>query len=480
MLLLLQRVLLQQLLQQQQQCPRASRGPQRRCQGGPSVSILFFLCCILLLAAAPQGAPLLLPRGSPPTHLGGPLLGPQSRVLPSFAAQQQQQQQQQQRGLLPLAFAEPLGALRNLLRSKKKVGGDPGAPKAECSSKTASSSGSSSSSSSDSSSSNSSTPAKASNPVEAAIGSALALAAEQMGRLRQQLNAVLLQQLQQLQQQQPLQQQQEGLMAAEAPGKKNRHQTLPITELAAAAVATAAKKRLRDIVKGPAAAAAAAADEGVLQRAEGELEAYVDSEAKGLFQQQMQQQILLLLQPFASGAAAAAADSPEGSRSSKGADPEQQLAAAAAAATQEFGRLLQQCVPSAQVRERWGCRELQQLLQQQLLQHLKGLRLQRSEQQQQAETLLRVVQHQQGLLQQLQQQLQQEQQPRPFSMGAAYRVPDTNLQVAAAARHGKLQLNFTCVPDDSPAAAAGVLGQQGFVRGVEGLGNLGLSCSFSI
>ena len=181
-----------------------------------------------------------------------------------------------------------------------------------------------------------------------------------------------------------------------------------------------------------------------------------------------------------SAAAAAAAAEGKGGRSSEGRSPEQQLEAAAAAVLQQFDSLLLQCIPSSQVRERWGCMELQQLLQQQLLLHAKGMRMQRSEQQQQAETLLRVVQHQQGLLQQLQQQLQQEQQPRPFSMGAAYRVPDTNLQIAAAARQGRLQLNLTCVPDDSPAAAAGVLGQQGFVRGVEGLGNLGISCSFSI
>ncbi|XP_026192946.1 putative uncharacterized protein DDB_G0271606 [Cyclospora cayetanensis] len=305
--------------------------------------------------------------------------------------------------------------------------------------------------------------------LAAAVGAALLVASEQLDALRRQLHAWQLEQQQQLQQ-----------SHAEALPEELPTQQLPVTELSANAVSAAAKKRLRDVAGKPPEIA-----EDQLAHAEAGVEAFVDREVEGMFQQQMQHQILLLLQAFFSrGSAAdttgAAAASSEEGRGTSAATPEHRLEAAAVAVTQQFNALVQQCVPSPQVRERWRCSALQQLLQQQLLQQAQRMQQQRSEQQQQAETLLRVVQQQHGLVQQLQQQLQQEHQPRPFSLGAAYRVPDSNLQLSAAMRQGRLQVNVTCVPDDAPAAASGVLGQHGFVKGIEGLGNLGISCSFSV
>ncbi|OEH76874.1 apicoplast related protein [Cyclospora cayetanensis] len=178
-------------------------------------------------------------------------------------------------------------------------------------------------------------------------------------------------------------------------------QQLPVTELSANAVSAAAKKRLRDVAGKPPEIA-----EDQLAHAEAGVEAFVDREVEGMFQQQMQHQILLLLQAFFSrGSAAdttgAAAASSEEGRGTSAATPEHRLEAAAVAVTQQFNALVQQ-------------------------------------------------------------------------------VPDSNLQLSAAMRQGRLQVNVTCVPDDAPAAASGVLGQHGFVKGIEGLGNLGISCSFSV
>ncbi|KAL8438841.1 hypothetical protein Efla_000759 [Eimeria flavescens] len=429
-------------------------------------SFLLLLCC--------EGDALSLSASRPSSaHLGCSLLGLSS----SYRQQQQQlqqQQQQQQQGARTPAFAAPLAAFKSLLRKRRDTQGSD-LPHEETSSTDESDSSSSSNSSSSSTRSSSSGSSGKENAllqeaVESAVGCAAALAAQQLEGLWHQLHALL---LQKMLQQQTLKQ--EGAPSAEAEGPPAllKSPQLPVTELSAAAVAAAAKRRLREVLQK---AAAAAADEETLQQAEAKVEAFVDSEARGLFQQQMQQQILLLLQQVAAAAAAA----PQGREEAAGSSPEQQVEIAAAAAVQQFLQLLQQSVPTAKVRERWGAQELLQLLQQQLQQLVRSTRMQRSQQQQQAETLLRVVQQQQGLLQQLQQQLQQEQQPRPFAFGAAYRVPDTNLQIAAAARQGRLQLNVTCAPDDSPAAAAAILGQQGFVRGVEALGNLGISCSFSV
>lgn len=216
----------------------------------------------------------------------------------------------------------------------------------------------------------------------------------------------------------------------------------------------------------------------------------VDREIKSLYQLQMQQHILRLLYQFLRRLREEGQfpqSTPGGSKVEDSFSWENAASAAAAVVVKEFGELMSASASTDDLRKKWGCMELEQLLQQQLEAHKQQQQQQhrqvgneRKQQQQQVQALIRVVQQQQSLLQQVQQQLQQEQQPRPFAMGAAYRVPDTNLQISAASRQGRLQLNVTCVPDDSPAAAAGVLGQQGFVRGIEAFGNLGLSCSFSV
>ena len=446
--------------------PRLNTGGGPLPGGPPCRCIALAVGCFLyLLAAAEVGA---LQVGTPQAnaHLGWTLGALQRGGATRAALQQQQRQQVLRPGVQTPAFAAPLTTLRSLLRRKRKEveteeASDRDSMTAECSSNSSissnSNSGSTSNSNSNGTNSNSLSEATAEEILESALGASLALASQQLEGIRRQLHSLLLQQVLQ-----------------QKTSKQGSHSELPVTELSAAAVAAAAKKRLRE----GAGETTAAADGEPLQRAETKVDAFVDGEVRGMFQQQMQQQILLLLQSFLSRGAAAAEKSQEDR--SKERTPEQQLDEAAAAVTEEFETMLQQCVPSPQVREKWGCGELRQLLQQQLHLHAKALRLQRSEQQQQAETLLRVVQQQQGLLQQLQQQLQQEHQPRPFAMGAAYRVPNTNLQISAASRQGRLQLNVTCVPDDSPAAASGVLGQQGFVRGIESFGNLGLSCSFSV
>ncbi len=79
-----------------------------------------------------------------------------------------------------------------------------------------------------------------------------------------------------------------------------------------------------------------------------------------------------------------------------------------------------------------------------------------------------------------QQQLQQLQQQAfgqssPLQLGAAYRIPDTSINLSGSYQNGKTNLQLSCVPDDSAA----MLGPNGFTRGV-GPGNLGLSVNVNI
>ena len=84
------------------------------------------------------------------------------------------------------------------------------------------------------------------------------------------------------------------------------------------------------------------------------------------------------------------------------------------------------------------------------------------------------------LIQMYQQQLQQLQQQAfgqssPLQLGAAYRIPDTSINLSGSYQNGKTSLQLSCVPDDSAA----MLGPNGFTRGV-GPGNLGLSVNVNI
>ena len=63
----------------------------------------------------------------------------------------------------------------------------------------------------------------------------------------------------------------------------------------------------------------------------------------------------------------------------------------------------------------------------------------------------------------------------PVSLGLAYRLPDSNVNVSASHQRGRTNVQLSCLPDDS----APLLGPQGFVRGV-GAGNLGISLNANL
>ncbi|CAM9374189.1 unnamed protein product [Hapterophycus canaliculatus] len=93
---------------------------------------------------------------------------------------------------------------------------------------------------------------------------------------------------------------------------------------------------------------------------------------------------------------------------------------------------------------------------------------------QQTSTAMQYLQMQQQQLAALQNQLYGGQ-PSPWNFGAAYRIPDTNINLSATYQQGKANLQMTCVPDEYSS----MLGSQGFTHGV-GPGNLGLSVNLSI
>jgi hypothetical protein len=79
-----------------------------------------------------------------------------------------------------------------------------------------------------------------------------------------------------------------------------------------------------------------------------------------------------------------------------------------------------------------------------------------------------------------QQQLQAMQQQlsggsSPWSMAAAYRIPDTNFNMQVAYQQGRANIQLSCVPDE----AISLLGPNGFVNGVTP-GNVGLSFNINI
>eukprot|EP01033_Poteriospumella_lacustris_P016982 gene16982-12151_t len=79
-----------------------------------------------------------------------------------------------------------------------------------------------------------------------------------------------------------------------------------------------------------------------------------------------------------------------------------------------------------------------------------------------------------------QQQLQAMQQQltsggSPWSLAAAYRIPDTNINMQVAYQQGRANVQVSCVPDE----AISLLGSNGFVNGVTP-GNIGLSFNVNI
>jgi hypothetical protein len=63
----------------------------------------------------------------------------------------------------------------------------------------------------------------------------------------------------------------------------------------------------------------------------------------------------------------------------------------------------------------------------------------------------------------------------PWSLGLAYRIPDTNINLSYGFQQGRSNVQASCVPDESAA----MLGPNGFVRGV-GPGNLGVTVNLSV
>ncbi|CAM9232013.1 unnamed protein product [Ascophyllum nodosum] len=93
---------------------------------------------------------------------------------------------------------------------------------------------------------------------------------------------------------------------------------------------------------------------------------------------------------------------------------------------------------------------------------------------QQMSTAMQYLQMQQQQLSALQQQLYGGQ-ASAWNFGAAYRIPDTNINLSGTYQQGKANLQMSCVPDEYSS----MLGSQGFTHGV-GPGNLGLSVNLNI
>ena len=101
---------------------------------------------------------------------------------------------------------------------------------------------------------------------------------------------------------------------------------------------------------------------------------------------------------------------------------------------------------------------------------IQEVKLQAAKQTQQA---VQYLQMQQQQLQAIQQQVQGS--SSPWNIGAAYRVPDSNINLSCTYQQGRGNVQVTCVPDES----APMLGANGFVNGVTP-GNLGLSFNINL
>ncbi|EKX73710.1 signal peptide containing protein [Theileria equi strain WA] len=89
--------------------------------------------------------------------------------------------------------------------------------------------------------------------------------------------------------------------------------------------------------------------------------------------------------------------------------------------------------------------------------------------------LMKLVTNKQHQIDLLQKQLGNSSQHSPLNCGFAYRLPNSNLNIAGSIQKGKGNLQISCVPDES----AGLLGPYGFTHGVFP-GNLGLSINIQI
>lgn len=98
------------------------------------------------------------------------------------------------------------------------------------------------------------------------------------------------------------------------------------------------------------------------------------------------------------------------------------------------------------------------------------VKLQASKQNSQA---MQYLQMQQQQLQAIQQQVQGA--SSPWNIGAAYRVPDSNINLSGTYQQGKGNIQVSCVPDESVP----LLGPNGFTQGVTP-GNIGLSFNINI
>lgn len=91
----------------------------------------------------------------------------------------------------------------------------------------------------------------------------------------------------------------------------------------------------------------------------------------------------------------------------------------------------------------------------------------------QTQQAVQYLQMQQQQLQAIQQQVQGA--ASPWNVGAAYRVPDSNINLSCTYQQGRGNVQISCVPDE----AVPLLGPNGFVNGVTP-GNLGLSFNINI
>ena len=86
---------------------------------------------------------------------------------------------------------------------------------------------------------------------------------------------------------------------------------------------------------------------------------------------------------------------------------------------------------------------------------------------------MQFLQMQQQQLQAIQQQVQGA--SSPWNIGAAYRLPDSNINLSLGYQQGRANVVLSCVPDE----AVPLLGPNGFVNGVTP-GNIGLSFNINI
>ncbi len=91
----------------------------------------------------------------------------------------------------------------------------------------------------------------------------------------------------------------------------------------------------------------------------------------------------------------------------------------------------------------------------------------------QTQQAVQYLQMQQQQLQAIQQQVQG--QSSPWNIGAAYRIPDSNINLSCTYQQGRGNVQISCVPDE----AIQLLGPNGFVNGVTP-GNLGISFNINV